>query len=137
MQEDPPDRPQRGAMTSVSILVVDGDADVRKMLEVVLGEYGFIVRHAASATAALDTQRCEPSGIVLLDVQFADTEGPEMVKEIHKINPDAHCFFTGHSEKYTRDDLIGLGAAGVLKKPFRLEALRQMVWELIQKRKEP
>jgi CheY-like chemotaxis protein len=116
------------------ILVVDDDAAVRFLLDVGLQQYGFTVWQAADGQEAVEVYQQEHSEIdlVLLDVRMPRLDGPQTLAELLRLNPQIRCcFMTGHAGSYSYEDLLRLGAAHVIPKPFQLAELADVVAKLI------
>ncbi len=118
----------------IGILVVDDDAAVRAVLQAGLRQAGFVVWLATDGHQALEVYRHHQAAIalVLLDVRMPGLDGPQTLHGLRKINPGVRCcFLSGHTGAYSEQTLLQLGAAGVFRKPFRLnelvQALRQVV----------
>ncbi len=116
------------------ILVVDDEWEVRTILSEGLRREGFAVWQAADGYEALDLYRYhgESIGAVLLDVRMPGPDGPQTLAALRAIDPQVRCcFVTGDPGRYTVEDLHRLGAAAVLGKPFRLDAVAQVARELV------
>jgi DNA-binding response OmpR family regulator len=110
------------------VLVVDDDPAVLNMIALALAEFGFAARLADGGRNAVTLYQQESIDLVLLDVRMPDVDGPHTLKELQKLNPHVRCvFMTGFSSEYSDDELLALGGACVLMKPFHLEELRQAV----------
>lgn len=108
------------------ILVIDDNEDVCAFLGRGLGAYGFTVWVAGGGRAgvALYLAHRTAIDIVLLDVRMPDWDGPATLSALRALDPDVTCYFmSGDTGPYTEEHLIGLGASGVLEKPFRLDDL--------------
>ena len=59
-------------------------------------------------------------------------DGPGTLAALKEINPNVRaCFMSGHTGKYTTENLLQMGAAKVLPKPFvSISFLAQMMWDL-------
>lgn len=117
------------------ILVVEDEQGVLQMLDVALRHYGFAVHLAASGQEAVERyRRHHPTiALALLDVQMPGLDGPGTLAALKEINPDLRCcFMSGHTGKYTDEDLLRLGAAHVLPKPFvSLSLFTRLLWDLV------
>jgi CheY-like chemotaxis protein len=103
------------------ILVVDDEPLIRQLLELALPAHGLAVRTAAGGRQALDLYRTHRGTIdlVLLDVSMPGLDGPQTLARLREIDPGVRCcFMTGHSARYGAGQLLALGAAHVLAKPF-------------------
>jgi CheY-like chemotaxis protein len=116
------------------ILVVEDDTGVRRMLEVALPYYGFVVQSAATGQEAIQLyqSRRDAIAVVLLDVQMPEMDGPATLAALRQINPAVRCcFMSGHTGRYSALDLLNFGAARVFQKPFSLADLTQALGQLI------
>jgi CheY-like chemotaxis protein len=115
------------------ILVVDDEPAIRTLLQAALPRYGFQVFLAASGQEALAIYRDHRTEIaaVLLDVQMPGLDGPQTLRTLQAIDPQIRCcFMSGNLGDYGEEELLDLGAALVIPKPFRiaevLEALQRV-----------
>src|SRR5688500_1446069 len=99
-------------------LVVDDDPHVLSMLGTALKSFGFSLTLATSGPDALRAYR-KDIDLVLLDVRMPGWDGPQTLAALRQADPEVRCcFMTGHSARYSEGDLVGMGAAGVIGKPF-------------------
>jgi CheY-like chemotaxis protein len=108
-------------MTRKSILVVDDEPSVRKLLAAVLRQAGFSVRVAASGEEAVGLygQHRDDIDLVLLDVRMDAMSGPDTFAALRRIEPRVRCcFMSGHAGDYSANELLALGARHVFSKPF-------------------
>jgi CheY-like chemotaxis protein len=123
-------------MPPLAILVVEDDDAVSRLLTLALRGFGYSVHLASSGMQAVGIFRREAIDIVLMDVQMPDMDGPETLTALRTIDPSVVCcFMTGHPGDYTTEELLRLGSAGVLEKPFGLEDLRQFLLRSVQNEK--
>jgi CheY-like chemotaxis protein len=105
------------------VLIVDDDAQMRALLGIALGHYGYAVWLASSGQEAVDLYRRheEAIDVVLLDVEMPGVNGADTLAALQKVNRQVHCcFISGDPGCYPRESLLALGAAAVLEKPFGL-----------------
>jgi CheY-like chemotaxis protein len=123
-----------GDLEAVSIpfvLVVEDDHDVLKMLGLTLRMGGLEVLTAASGREAVELYRQHgPAiGVVLMDVQMPDLDGPETLAALQQLNPNVRCcFMSGYTGKYSCEKLLAMGAMLVFPKPF--DSLKELVRKL-------
>jgi CheY-like chemotaxis protein len=113
--------------------VVDDEAAVRTLLDAGLRYHGFAVWPAADGAEAVDLYRRHAGEIALalLDVKMPGMDGPETLRALRAVNPGlACCFMTGDAGRYAEADLLALGAAHVIRKPFSLAETAQRLREL-------
>jgi CheY-like chemotaxis protein len=111
------------AAQACGVLVVDDQAGIRELLALSLRRDRFAVWVAAGGREALDVYREHRDAIdvVLLDVNMPAFDGPQTLRALQQLDPHVRCcFMSGDLGGYTEGGLLGLGAAAVLRKPFRL-----------------
>ncbi|MCI0740476.1 MAG: response regulator [Gemmataceae bacterium] len=126
----------RAATRTCGILVVDDDASVRGMLSIVLKQQGFAVWLAADGQEALALYKLHRLviDVVLMDVRMPRLDGPRTLTALQQLNPRICCrFMSGDLGNYTEWKLSSLSSAAVIRKPFPLPEVAQMLWELAQK----
>jgi len=69
------------------ILIVDDEANVRRIVQVILQKAGHRVTMAADGVEGLERVREEPPDLVLLDVMMPRMDGFEMLRRL-KADPD-------------------------------------------------
>ena len=108
------------------ILVVDDTEIIRDLLDVGLQASEFDVWLASGGRAGLVAylkNRLEID-VLLLDVRMPGWDGPETLAAIRAHDAAVPCcFMSGDMGLYTEEHLLGLGAAAVFLKPFRLGEL--------------
>ncbi len=103
-----------------TVVLVDDAADVRMLLQVLLELDGYAVTATADGATGLAAVRAERPDVVLLDVQLPGMDGTEVLRQLRADPPTADLpvvLLTGSPEQDTAA-LLGLGATGVLRKPF-------------------
>jgi CheY-like chemotaxis protein len=113
---------------------VDDDAAVRFLLDIGLQQYGFAVWQAGDGQEALEVYQQERSEIdlVLLDVRMPRLDGPQTLIALLQLNPQIRCcFMTGQAGDYSYDQLLQLGAALVISKPFQLAEVARVLAKLL------
>lgn len=105
------------------ILIVDDDAALSEMLQIVLGQEGFETVHCASGTAALPTLRDSRPDLVLLDLMLPGRDGVSVCRDIRAESDVPIVMLTAKSD--TSDVVAGLeaGADDYIAKPFKSKEL--------------
>jgi CheY-like chemotaxis protein len=112
----------RADTTSVRVLHVDDEPDIREVVEISLGlDPAFVLRSCASGKDALAATADWSPDLILLDVIMLDMDGPTTLLRLREQPRTAAVpvvFMTAHvpaSEVYR---FLSLGVAGVIAKPF-------------------
>lgn len=109
-------------MTSRTVLIVDDDADIRELVQFALElEAGWKVIGEARGEAAVTRAAEVQPDVVLLDVNLEGMDGPATLAALAadaRTSSIPVVFLTGTSRPADVDRLRGLGARGVLAKPF-------------------
>ena len=102
-----------------SILLVDDEEGIRKVLGIALSDMGYHVRTAENGVEALRIFEDERPPIVLTDIKMPEMDGKQLLKHLQSVNPDIPFIF---SSAFLDEESVkfGLshGAYGVLTKPF-------------------
>src|SRR5690349_5122415 len=106
-------------MNKREVLVIDDEAQIRKLLEITLQSNGYSVRQAVSAKEGLALAANHPPDLVLLDLGLPDENGHLVLQKLRK-------WYTGPviilSVQKNEEDIIKAldnGANDYLSKPFR------------------
>jgi CheY-like chemotaxis protein len=109
------------------ILLVDDETDARQAIEAAfIRDPFFAVRDCASGAEALTAAVAWRPDLILLDVMMADMDGPTLLERLRadkRTAPIPVIFLTASADAPQRQRLLGLGAAGVLAKPFDPQTL--------------
>jgi DNA-binding response OmpR family regulator len=105
--------------TAGRILIIDDEANVRRLLSRVLQRAGFIVEGVAGGAEALRLLSEKQFHLVYLDIRMPDMSGLDVLKEIRLSWPDLPVtLLTAHASLQTALDAIRLGAKDYLVKPI-------------------
>ncbi len=119
---------------SPGVLVVVDQADIRALLQTILRHHGFTVWLAPGGAEAVQLygQQRDKVDLVLLDVAMPEWDGRRTFKALRKENPNlVVCFITGASAEYSDTELLALGAAKVIHKPFEAADVAKVLWGLV------
>jgi CheY-like chemotaxis protein len=85
------------------VMVVDDEADVISVLEIVLEENGFEVDAFEDPIVALKSYRAGVYDLLILDIKMSKMDGFELYDEIKKIDDNAKVCFLTASEMYYKN----------------------------------
>ena len=104
--------------TSQTLLVIDDDAKLNKLLTNYLGEMGFQVLTATKPSEGLRILSRDKPNLVILDIMLPEMDGLEVCRTIRKDSTVPILMLTARGE--TTDRIVGLelGADDYLPKPF-------------------
>ncbi len=127
---------------AIDMLVVDDSPVTRKMMRRAIGLCGLEVgevREAGDGAAALAELAARPVDLVLADVNMPVMNGIEMVERMAKdpkLSAIPVVVVATPLSDANIERLLDGGARAYLAKPFRPEALRDVVLEVVGGRKE-
>ena len=106
------------------ILIVDGDAALRRELRQNCEQYGYVVSEAVSAAAGVREFEERKPNLVLLEVSLPDGSGFDVCRSIRRIDPKAPIVLIS-SRGEEIDVVVGLeiGADDYMVKPLRMREL--------------
>ena len=113
-----------------TILVVDDEPDVLRLVESILGEAGFkvvLARTADSALQAFDSMSQSPD-LLLTDVVMPGMSGPMLVDHLLVRRPDLKVLFmSGYDDRQVVQRYVVEKGFRLLPKPFTIGSLRSAV----------
>jgi CheY-like chemotaxis protein len=125
------------------VLVVDDDADVRRVLAAGLRGEGYTVWLAGHGHQAIELfqQHRRNIAAILLDVRMPGLDGPRTLAALQRLHPNIRCcFMTGNPTPYSEEALLEMGALQVFRKPFAfsdvIQALEQLMDRLPRREQE-
>src|SRR5712692_3223899 len=107
-----------------SVLVVDDELSLRKVLRLSLAASGFAVEEARNGEEALGTVRGHPFDLVLLDINLPGISGIDACRKIRGMSP--HAGIVMITVRDLEDDKVRAleaGADDYVTKPFKLREL--------------
>jgi DNA-binding response OmpR family regulator len=134
------DRAEKGDVTIVSelpgpstVLVVDDDDEVRRMLARALGAEGFQVEAVADARAALASVANDLPDLVVLDIVLGADDGLDVMAAIRRTSDVPIILLTGRGEEHERVLGLKLGADDYLVKPFSPAELAARITSVLRR----
>ncbi|NTV66071.1 MAG: response regulator transcription factor [Oscillochloris sp.] len=119
---------------SASILVVDDEALVRRILGDALAQVGYRVQRAASGAEALALLDSPGADMMLLDLQLGEDDGVDVMRAARSRWPNLPIIIlTAHGSMASAIEAVRNDAADYLIKPISMDALRTRVAEVIER----
>src|SRR3954464_85328 len=106
-------------MNSASILIVDDEVQIRKMLTITLQSAGFDVVEADSGQSALTIVATHPPDLILLDLGLPDHNGQDILKHLREWYAKPIIILSVQSNETDIVTALDRGANDYLIKPFR------------------
>lgn len=118
-----------------TVLVVEDERAVRRLLASILTKHGFEVLESESGNEALEGfgERTD-IGLVVCDVAMPGLSGPEFFYRFTKERPGLRFLFVSGCAADTYSELIGLPNASFLPKPFGSEQLMAAIYSTLSDR---
>jgi DNA-binding NtrC family response regulator len=111
-----------------AVLVVDDDADLRKVLAALLSKEGYACEQSASGTEALERLETRSVDAVLTDLRMPGMDGLALMKEVGRRWPALPVILlTAHGSVPAAVEAMKAGAVDFLLKPFVPEELAFVV----------
>lgn len=118
-------------MSAARILVVDDNADMRESLRMLLGQLGYVTEGARDGQQALDLQRQRPFQVLITDIFMPGKDGIETIEAFRREWPQIRIVAMSGGGTLATRDYLGLapdiGADAILRKPFTLETLQEVL----------
>jgi CheY-like chemotaxis protein/HPt (histidine-containing phosphotransfer) domain-containing protein len=128
-------------MTTIQVLHVDDEADIREVAEISLGlDPDFRVRSCGSGKEALVVAAEWQPDLILLDVMMPVMDGPATLVRLREDARTARIpviFMTARAQAREVDRFRSLGAVGVIPKPFDAMTLAGAVRSYVQPAPDP
>jgi len=107
-----------------SILITDDDSGCRDTIKMTLEREGYLVESAIDVDDALCAIHRKSFDLIVCDFRMPGKTGLELLAELHEHGPQIPVLMvSAYADAATEATLARLGAAGLLKKPFRRQQL--------------
>jgi two-component system KDP operon response regulator KdpE len=110
-------------MRNPSILIVDDEPQIRRVIKAALSKQGYVVADARSGEAALDMIRQERFDMVILDRNMPGIGGLEACRSIRDTSDMGIIMLTVRKAEEERIEALDAGADDYVTKPFSMPEL--------------
>lgn len=116
------------AKANMTVLVIDDQPGIRRLLTEVLTEEGYMVVTAINGIEGLNKAKEVQPDVILMDMKMPGMDGIETLREIKRLNQgEAIIMMTAYGELDLINQARELGAYGYVTKPFDILNLCQML----------
>jgi len=123
-------------MNEAQILVIDDEAQIRKLLEITLQSNGYNVHEASTGNEGLVKVANHPPDLVLLDLGLPDEDGHSILRKLREwyTKPVIIISVQSHEEDIVK--ALDNGANDYLVKPFRTGELLARIRSALRSKKD-
>lgn len=115
---------------SLDILIIDDEADIRRLISGILEDEGYHTRQADNSKNALDLIAQKIPSMIILDIWLQDSpmDGMQLLSLIHHEYPELPIvMISGHGNIETAVNSLRQGAYDFIEKPFKTDHLLLVV----------
>lgn len=110
-------------MSAATILIVDDEPQIRRVMLTTLTSHGYTVVEAASGEEALEKLRAERPDLIILDVNMPGISGLETCAEIRTTSDVPIIMLTIRNSERDKVQALDAGADDYVVKPFGVQEL--------------
>lgn len=115
------------------VLIVDDDQKIAKLIDFHLKQRGYATYSVYRGYDAIAYVQKESPVLVMLDIRLPDISGVEVLKTIHKTNPQTHVIMiSAHADVKVAVECMKLGAYDFIEKPLAFAGLDTKVKHVFQ-----
>ena len=118
---------------SIKILIADDEADIRKIVRLLLEKKGYSVSEASNGLAAIEAVKGGDIDLVIMDIMMPKMSGIEATAKIREISMLPILFLTAKSLVRDKEDAYSAGGDDYLVKPFSSTELAMKVEALLRR----
>jgi len=119
-----------------SILVIDDDEDIRKVLSEILKDKGYNADSAETGRQALRKAEKKFYNLALIDIRLPDMNGVELLTKIKETKPKMRkIIITGYPTLKNAVEALNKGADAYITKPLDIEKVLATIAEQLQKQR--
>lgn len=120
-------------MSNATILVIDDEAQIRKLLNITLQSFDYKVIEATTAKEGITAVSTHPPDLVLLDLGLPDQNGHEVLKHLREWYSNPIIILSVQSDEEDIVRALDHGANDYLVKPFRTGELVARIRSALRK----
>lgn len=124
-------------MNKASVLIIDDEPQIRKLLEITLESNDFNVLQASTGKEGIILAANHPPDLILLDIGLPDKSGHEVLKELRTWYNKAILMLSVQNSEADIVNALDNGASDYITKPFRSAELLARMRAAIRKSQSP
>jgi len=115
------------------LLIVDDEASLREMLEIMFDAEGYVVDVAPDGAQAMDQLRHQAYDLILTDMRMPGSDGLQLLEQVKQLHPETLVILmTAYSTTSQAVEAMKLGAYDYIVKPFNNEDIRLTVKKALE-----
>jgi DNA-binding NtrC family response regulator len=119
------------------ILIVDDDESIRKALETVLEEKGYVVETAQNGKEAIQKANTQFYNLAFIDIRLPDMEGTKLLDSLkERVPPMIKIIITGYPSLQNAMEAVNRGADAYMLKPLNMDAVLNKIQKHLKKQEE-
>jgi len=123
--------------TKRSILIVDDDPSIRKVLAAILEEKGYNVDTAGTGRKGIAKSKAKFYNLALIDIRLPDMEGTELLTQMKQTVPKMlKVMITGYPSLQNAVEALNCGADAYIIKPLDIDNALSVIQNLLEKQRE-
>lgn len=115
-----------------NILIIDDEAQIRKLLEITLETNGFQTMSATTGKEGITMAAMHPPHLIILDLGLPDQDGQEVLKKLREWYLEAIIILSVRNSEEDIISALDSGANDYLTKPFRTGELLARIRSLLR-----
>jgi len=120
-----------------SILIVDDDPSIRKVLAAILEEKGYNVETADTGRKGITKSKTKFYNLALIDIRLPDMEGIELLTQMKQTVPKMlKIMITGYPSLQNAVEALNRGADAYIIKPLDIDDALSVIENLLEKQRE-
>ncbi len=105
------------------VLIIDDEAQIRKLLKVSLTANGYYLEEAATGQEGINRAAIFKPDLIIVDLGLPDMDGKTVVREIREWSKSPIIILTAHDLEQEKIDALDAGADDYVTKPFSMGEL--------------
>ena len=119
------------------ILIIDDDENIRKVLQTILDDEGYLTDAAETAKKGIEKTEKAFFNLALIDVRLPDMEGIELLTKLRETKPKMRkIIVTGYPTLQNAVAAVNKGADAYVMKPFDVEKILLTIKDQLKKQAE-